>query len=125
MSADATIPLGRYAPGGDIYGKLSAAYDSLAADKVYAAAKLGRRELTEAIAQVRSGPARGNTSAVGNFLELLVTDPFGAPTDRANDFLGNTFASLFRNKWVLLVLALLVLHFFGVFGWIGRKIKAA
>lgn len=52
----------------------------------------------------------------------LANDPLAAPLGSANNLLGNSWASLFRNKWVLLTLAVVLFGALGGFGWLGRKI---
>jgi hypothetical protein len=99
------IPLPRYAPGGDIYQQLAAAYGAAGAEAVYQAARTGdRAAISEALANVRLGPKRDDS--VGSiFWSQVTTDPFAAPLETLNQGLGAAFTSaivgVFKNPWVL------------------------
>lgn len=99
--------LGRYAPGQDIYLALQKEYGVSGADAVYRASLSGNPlDITDAIAQLKVGAARSDSTA-GLFFHQLVTDPFGAPLSAANTGIGNVLGSalrgIFTNPWVLLV----------------------
>jgi hypothetical protein len=112
----ADIPVERYAPGGDIYGSVSAEYGPDAAQRVYAAARTGDRyKVTQALSNLRFGAERDD-SVLSNFISQVTTDPFAAPLETANRAIGTIAGSaifgLFKNPWVLLAGAGAVYYFF-------------
>jgi hypothetical protein len=114
--------IARYQRGGDIYGKLVAQYGTTGANRIAAAAASGDRPtLTEALGTADRGPAY-DESTLSIFTGQIVTDPLAAPLDGANDLLGNSFASLFRNKWVLLILILVAFFAFGGGPWLAKRV---
>lgn len=99
------IPITRYQRGGDIYQQLASQYGTAAADAIAAAATTNDRAvLAEAIALVRSGPARTGTSTLGNFFNQLITDPLAAPLESANNQIGKAVWNVVKNPWVLATL---------------------
>lgn len=107
------VPIERYQPGGDIYNKLAAQYGTAAAQQVYQAALSNDRvAITDAIANVRSGPPlQDSTAAI--FFDQLATDPLAAPLADVNKVIGNTAFSFLKNPWVLVAIGA------GVFIWLG------
>jgi hypothetical protein len=105
----------RYQPGGDIYARLEAQYGRVGALSVAQSALSGdRTSITEALAQLKSGDPRDESTA-RQFWSQVTTDPFDAPLASLNSGLGTVFSSaivgVFKNPWVLLALAAGVVFF--------------
>lgn len=115
----------RYQPGGDLYAQLEAQYGRNGALLIAQAATSGDRgRVTDAIERVRYG-ARLDDSTARLFWSQITTDPFEAPLASANAALGTIGTSaiigLFKNPWVLLVVAALIFHAFGGFAWLAKR----
>lgn len=103
---DSTIPISRYAPGGDIYQTLATAYGTAGAEKVYAAALSGDRgAITDAIVQVKHGqPLNDSTAEI--FLQQITSDPLAAPIESLNNQVGKVFKNLLLNPFALIALVI-------------------
>jgi hypothetical protein len=110
-----TIPLSRYAPGGDIYATFANQYGTGAADKIYQAAQTGdRAQLSDAIANANGDGAAQDESTADAFFQQITTDPLAAPLGSANNLLANSVLSVLKNPWVLAtILAVLFFVFDG------------
>jgi len=108
-----TIPLERYAPGGDIFASLAQKYGPDAAERVYSAAQTGdRAAISDALATERFGGFRDD-STLSNFVKQITSDPLAAPLDSLNDQLQKGFSNVFRNPFVVgLVIVVVVLFFY-------------
>jgi hypothetical protein len=105
----------RYQPGGDIYATLAGQYGYGPADVIAAAATTGdETQINAALVRVKYGSDLP-TSTVAILGNQLATDPLAAPFESANNILGNTFASLFKNPWVLAAVAAGLFFGFGGF----------
>lgn len=113
----------RYAPGGDIYETLAKQYGNAAANRYYAA------ELTPdpydenvVLTEIRGGKL-AETSTLKIFAKQITTDPLAAPLESANNVIGTLGKSaifgLFKNPWVLLVVAAVGVY---VFYSVKRKV---
>lgn len=105
--------IARYQAGGDIYAQLLSQYGQASADAIAAAAATGiQTNVTAAIAQAKYG---GNldTSVLDIFGNQLATDPLGAPLASVNNQFSKFFDNLFKNKTLLVVVAV------GIFLWLG------
>ena len=115
--------IARYQPGGDIYATLLGQYGTDAANTIAAAAATGdNAAVNQALATVRSGPAR-NDSTLSLFWDQVTTDPLAAPLDSLNNQLGKAVWNVVKNPWVLLTAGLIVFHLFGGFTWLKKKLK--
>jgi hypothetical protein len=119
----------RYQPGGDIYAQLDAKYGRGGALIVAQAARTGDRfAVNNAIERVRYGE-RMSESTARIFWGQITTDPFDAPLASLDKTLqasaGSLIKNIFKNPWVLLLVAALVFHAFGGFNWLGNKLKLA
>lgn len=111
----------RYQPGGDIYTTLADEYGVNAANRVATAARGTQADLNEAIADIRSGPARSGTNTLGNFVTQITTDPLAAPLASANNQIGKAVLNILKNPWVLLTVAVIVFSQLGGFAWVRKK----
>jgi hypothetical protein len=100
-----------YQPGGIIFQRMVDRFGAANAAFIAQAALSGDRyAVNAAIEQVRYSGERLPTNTGSIFWEQLTTDPFAAPLASANVAIGTLAKSassgLFRNPWVLLVMAL-------------------
>lgn len=94
----------RYQPGGDIFQKIADQYGLEAANRVSVAAASGKQgAIADALAAVKHGPAR-NESTAAEFWNQLATDPFAAPLKSANNQLSKLSFNLLKNPLVSLVI---------------------
>jgi len=117
----------RYQPGGDIYAQLEAQWGRPGALTVAQAALTGdRAAITEALAQLKSGDPRDESTA-RLFWSQITTDPFDAPLSSLNSGLGvfgrSAIIGVLRNPWVLLALAAVVLYAIGGHRWLFEKAR--
>jgi len=99
-------------PDGNIFKRLESQYGTGAALVIArAAASQDDEAVQEAIAQVRSGP-RLDDSTLSNFWTQVTTDPLEAPLTGLNNQIGNAVGSVFKNPWVVLVLAAAAFYYF-------------
>lgn len=72
---------------------------------------------------------RMSDSTARLFWNQITTDPFDAPLESLNKGLqvgaGSLLKNIFKNPWVLLLVAGLILYALGGFGWLARKLKLA
>lgn len=121
----------RYQPGGDIYATVLKQYGQTWADNIAAAARTGDQsgEVAAAIANARTaaGITKGpqDTSTLHAFVNLISTDPLGAPLAGLNNLVGNTFFSFLKNPWVLGALAVAAFFLLGGADYLRRKIAKA
>lgn len=104
--------MNRYAPGGDLYAKIEQQYGTAAANRVYQASISDSGEtIAHALGSIRAGNAADlPTSTAAIFTNQILTDPLAAPLESANNQIGNVFANLFKNPWVLAVVVLAVVY---------------
>lgn len=119
--------IARYQPGGDIYARLEASYGRQGALLVSQAALTGDRfAVTDAIERVRYGE-RMSESTARIFWRQITTDPFDAPLETLNTALeasaGSLVKNIFKNPWVLLLVAGLIFYALGGFTWAGKKLQ--
>jgi len=102
----------RYQPGGDIYQALLAqGIGAAGANAVAQAALTGdETQVNAALTQAQFGNPL-NTSTASILTNQLLTDPLAAPLSGLNNVLGNSFASLLKNPYVLLALAAVIFFF--------------
>lgn len=119
--------INRYQPGGDIYATLEKTYGRNGALIVAQAARTGDRfAVTNAIERVRFGE-RMSESTARIFWTQITTDPFNAPLETLNQTLeasaGSLVKNIFKNPWVLLLVAGLIFYAMGGFTWAGKKMQ--
>ena len=104
-----------YAPGTTKFNNIAKAYGTAAANEAHRIASNGgdSADVTLALNKYRKQVDICSQSTLGNFWDQITTDPLGAPLQSANNTIGNTVKSFFKNPWVLLAIAVLV------WGWLG------
>lgn len=120
--------MNRYAPDGDIYASIADQYGTSAAQRAYAASLVddGGVTLRNVLSNLHTGSTDpGSTSTWSNFWRQITTDPLAAPLDSLDNQLGNAVLNVFKNPFVLLLVAGLVFHWFGGFTWLKRKLSNA
>ena len=113
----------RFLFGGDIYAANEASYGTENADLLAALAAGGDPiAVANATNQMKNGAARP-TGTAGLFWGQISTDPLAAPLAGANNILGNSLASLFKNPLVLIALVAVAFFAFGGANLIRNRLK--
>jgi hypothetical protein len=94
--------INRYQPGGDIYAQMVKNYGASNANAIASAALSGDETQVNAAIDTAQFGAPLDSSTTDQFVNLIETDPLGAPLADLNTTLGNTFLSFLKNPWVLL-----------------------
>jgi hypothetical protein len=115
--------LQRYAPGGDIYGRIVSTYGPDAANRLYQAAQTGDEngEVNAELTRIKFGKPL-NDSTASLFVEQVTTDPLAAPLASANSQIQNAALSFLRSPWVLLLIAAWLFFQFGGAQWAQKKL---
>lgn len=113
----------RYQPGGDIYARLASQYGQAGADRVARADASGvPYAVNDALVAIRHGDPL-STSTTGIFLDNITSDPLGAPLESANNQIAKAVGNLFKNPWVLLVVAVVIITQLDGWAWIRKHVK--
>jgi hypothetical protein len=114
----------KFQPGGVHYEALKTQYGQRAADHVAAAARTGQQDvLNAALSDARRGTigrAIGPTTIAGALWEQA-GNIFEAPIEALNRQVGGAVSALFKNPWVLGLLAVGIFLALGGPRWFDRK----
>lgn len=117
--------LDSYKTGGVNYWLAAAKWGIPAANRIAAAAESGdviqfNLEMSNAARGTTLAPL--NDSTWSNFWDQMTNDPLAAPLDSANNQLGNAFANVLKNPWVLIALAVVLFLALGGADFLRRQL---